>query len=313
MELNSSSGTNTSIEGPLRMCNDFVVTYYWNEEAQGAHLATNVILIPTLIILGVAGFILNLLLIIAYAKNSRLRTLPAMMLVTLACSDLLVSILVKPLYAAKLVMEIFGSHYCPLWILSRLITYFSCGLSLLTICIMSIERFITLAYPYRHASILTSYRLKTIVIVTWLTTFLLIISHLRLVPHAILLLIGAGLNLVSLIIVISIWIWIHRLLRKHKTTIWARQTPSNESRDNTKIVFRNTKTSYIVVASLLLCYFPSLLLLGYFATSESVSFTMTFIVDPWAEAVMFANAVLNPFLVLYRNRDFRECVRALFP
>jgi hypothetical protein len=313
MDFNTSSRTNVSTEGSLRMCNEFVVTYYWSEEAEGVHLVTNLVLIPMLIILAVAGVMLNLLLIIAYAKNSRLRTMPAMMLVTLACSDFLISILVKPLYAARLIMEIFGSHYCPLWISSRLITYFSCGLSLLTIAIMTIERFVTLAYPYRHLHILTPFRLKTIVIITWLTTFLLVISHLRLVPHAILLFVGATLNLLSLTIVISIWIWIHRLLHKHKNTIWARQTPSHASRCNTKIVFRNTKTSYLVVSFLLLCYFPSLLLLGYFATSESVSFTMTFIVDPWAEAVMFANAVLNPFLVLYRNKDFRECVKVLLP
>lgn len=313
MELSNSNITNRSNEGPLRTCNEYVVTYYWSEAAEGVHLVTNLILVPTLIVLGIIGFILNSLLIIAYAKNSRLRTLPSMMLVTLACSDFLISTMVEPLYAARLVMELLGTHSCSLWVTSRLITYFSCGVSLLTIAIMTIERFITLAYPYRHHSILPPTRLKIIVIITWLTTFLLIISHLRILPHSILLFIGAGLNLLSLTIVISIWIWIHRLLHKHKNTIWTKQTPSDESGPNTKQVFRNTKTSYIVVASVLLCYFPSLLLLGYFGTSDSVSFTMTFIVDPWAETMMFSNAVLNPFLVLYRKKDFRDCVREYLP
>ncbi len=79
MELSNFNGTNRSTEGPLRMCNEFVVTYYWNEVAEGAHLITNLILVPTLIILGMIGSVLNSLLIIAYAKNSRLRTLPSMM------------------------------------------------------------------------------------------------------------------------------------------------------------------------------------------------------------------------------------------
>ena len=295
----------------LRTCDVFVVTYYWSEAAEGGHLITNLFLIPCLIILGVIGSILNSLLIIAYAKNGSLRSLPSMMLITVACSDVLISTLVEPLFAARLIMEVLGTPYCPLWTTCRLVTYFSCGVSLLTIAIMSIERFITLAYPYRHHVILTPTRLKIIVIATWLTLFALVVSHLRIVPQSILLLIGAVLNLFSLAVVIGIWVWIHRLLHKHKNTIWTMQTPSDEPRR--KKVFRNTKTTYIVVASVLLCYFPALLLLGYFALSESVSFAAAFLVDPWLETLMFSNAVINPLLVLYRNRDFRVCTRAYLP
>ena len=297
----------------LRTCDVLVVTYYWSEAAEGGHLITNLFLIPSLIILGVIGSILNSLLIIAYAKNSRLRSLPSMMLITIASSDVLISTLVEPLFAARLIMEVLGTPYCPLWTTCRLVTYFSCGVSLLTIAIMSIERFITLAYPYRHHVILTPTRLKIIVIATWLTLFALVVSNLRIVPQSILLLIGAVLNLFSLAVVIGIWVWIHRLLRKHKNTIWTMQTPSDEPCRNRKKVFRNTKTTYIVVASVLLCYFPALLLMGYFALSESVGFVAAFLVDPWLETLMFSNAVINPLLVLYRNRDFRECTRAHLP
>ena len=309
----SNDSSNESNTGQIRTCDVFVVTYYWDHAAEGGHLITNLILIPSLIILGVNGLILNSLLIIAYAKNSRLRSLPSMMLITVASSDVLISTFVEPLFAARLMMEVLGTPNCPLWITCRLITYFSCGVSLLTIAIMSVERFITLAYPYRHHIILTPSRLKTIVITTWLTVFVLIVSHLRIVPQSVLLFIGAILNLSSLVIVISVWIWIHRLLRKHKNTIWTMQTPSDGSRRKCKKVFRNTKTTYIVVASVLLCYFPALLLIGYFALSEFVSFTAAFIVDPWVETLMFSNAVINPLLVLYRNRDFRECARVYVP
>lgn len=315
--MHESSVANDSFNGSniekLRTCDVFVVTYYWSEAAKGGHLITNLFLIPSLIILGVIGSILNSLLIIAYAKNSRLRSLPSMMLITVASSDVLISTLVEPLFAARLIMEVLGTPYCPLWTTCRLVTYFSCGVSLLTIAIMSIERFITLAYPYRHHIILTPTRLKIIVIATWSTLFALVVSHLRIVPQSVLLFIGAVLNLFSLVVVIGIWVWIHRLLHKHKNTIWTMQTPSDEPRRNRKKVFRNTKTTYIVVASVLLCYFPALLLLGYFALSESVSFAAAFIVDPVLETLMFSNAVINPLLVLYRNRDFRECTRAYLP
>lgn len=309
----SNNSSNESSIAQIRTCDVFVVTYYWSQAAEGGHLITNLILIPSLIILGVIGFILNSLLIIAYAKNSRLRSLPSMMLMTVASSDVLISIFAEPLFAARLIMEVLGTPNCPLWTTCRLVTYFSCGVSLLTIAIMSVERFITLAYPYRHHNILTPTRLKAVVITTWLTLFVFVVSHLRIVPQSVLLLIGAILNVVSLIVVISIWVWIQRLLHKHKNTIWAMQTPSDEPRRNCKKVFRNTKTTYIVVASVLLCFFPALLLMGYFALSESISFTVAFIVDPWLETLMFSNALLNPLLVLYRNKDFRECARVYVP
>ena len=311
--LRMNHSNESSVANKLRTCNVFVITYYWSEAAEGGHLVTNVILIPTLVLLAVTGFILNSLLIIAYAKNSRLRTLPSMMLIAVACSDFLISTIVDPLYVGRLVMEILGIHKCPLWTTCRLASYFSCGVSLLTITIMTVERFITLAYPYRHHNILTKTRLKVTVIITWCTVFMLIISHLRVVPYSVLLFIGMTLTLLSVVIVIAIWIWIHWLLHKHKNAIKTTQTPSNERRRNTKQVFRNTKTSYIVVASVLICYIPALLVMGYFATSESVSFNMTFIVDPLVEALIFCNAIFNPLLVFYRNKDFRECAREYLP
>lgn len=302
--------TDSKFTGNLRRCSDFYVTYYWNSVVKGAHLYSHVIVVVMNILLSLSGAFANMALISAYGMNNRLRTLSNMLLVTLACSDLLVTAIVQPLFVLRMLKEILGVHHCLLWTSTRLLSYFCCGVSVLTVVIITIERFITLAYPYRHQRILTRTRLKTVVVSTWLATFVLVISHLGLVPYKILLTVGATLLLSSIFTIISTWVWIHRLLRRHRNNIKMNQMPStmaNKTR-NRKLAFRHTKTCYLIVSMALICYFPAFLMMAYFS-SEPTNFVLIFVVCPWADTLMFANSFLNPLLVLWRKRDFKETAR----
>lgn len=296
----------------LRRCHDFFVTYYWTLPATGMHLYTNAILMVVDVVLSLVGTFANLLIITAFAKRNRLRTLSNMLLVTLACSDVLVTAVVQPLHAVRMLKEIYGTHNCLLWTVNRLTYYFCCGVSLLTVTIITLERFITLAFPFRHQSILTMTRAKVIIASTWLGTFSFVVSHLNLFPYTVFLSISASFLSLSGLTVISIWLWIRRLLCRHKNTIEATQRPSTVSQTTTsrKQVFRNTRTSFIVVLAVFLCYSPSIVMLAYYSTQPN-NFVVIFVVFSWLEAITLANSVLNPVLLFWRSSDFRNTAKEL--
>lgn len=297
-----------NLAGNIRRCSNFFVTYYLDSPAKGIHMYLIVAVGVLNVFLSFLGTFANILVLTAYATNNRLKNMANMLLMTLACSDLLVTALVQPLYVVEIIKKNIGSYNCLLSTIARFVTYFACGVSVLTLVIITAERFITLAYPFRYQTILTPTRLKIVVASTWLAVFTLIVSHLGLVPFDVLMFIGASLLAMSVVIVVSMWLWIHRQMQRHRNVIESTRMSSDVNRAQ---VFRNTKTIYLVVAIVLLCYFPALLMMLYYANDPS-SFVLLFLINPLSDTLMFANSSLNPMLVLWRKRNYMETVRKFF-
>ena len=301
-----------NITGELKLCSDLFVTYYWTLPAAGQHLYTNITLITISLISAALGTIANFLVVLSYFKNSRLRTVSNVPLVSLAFSDLMVTAVVLPLHAARLLKEIYGSHNCILWTFTRFSSYFSAGVSLLTVTFISVECFITLAYPYRYQTILTRMRMKSIVAIIWCITFAFVVLHLWLIPNKIFLALAATTVVVCIITLLSIWIWVFKLLRNHKQRITTHQTPSQmsttESKRPQETAFKNTRTCGTIVLGLVLCYFPVVITLAYYWT-EPRSYTGIYLVTPWGETIAYAHSLLNPLLVVWRKSEFRQTAR----
>ncbi len=223
-----------NITGELKRCSDFVVTYYWTLPAIGLQLYTNITLITVSVSSALLGSIANVLVVLSYFKNSRLRTLSNIPLLSLAFSDLLVTAVVLPLHSTRLIKEIYGTHDCILWTFTRLTSYFSAGVSLLTVTFISVERFITLAYPYRYQTILTRLRMKIIVATIWCFTFAFVVSHLGLIPYKVFLALSATIVVICIITLLSIWTWVLKLLRRHKRRITTQHRPSQTSKNEIK-------------------------------------------------------------------------------
>ena len=300
---------NSSIEGELRQCNVFFVTYYWTQPAVGVHFYTNVALIVISISTVLFGIIANVLIIISYLKNYRLRTLSNIPLLSLAFADLLVTSVVKPLHVTRLIMEIYGKHDCNLWSLKRLSSYFSSGVSLLSVTVISVERFITLAYPLRYRIYLTKTRMNTAIAVIWIVTFVLVMTYTGLIPYTVLRAIGTSTVILCTSTLLVIWIWVYKLLRNHKKRITTDHRPSCSSKYETRQqIFKNTRTSGVIVTGLVVSYLPLVLMLGYYWL-EQKSFTGIYLVTPWGETFVLAHSLFNPLYVFWRKREFRQTVR----
>lgn len=298
---------NKTMEGVLGRCNVFVVTYYWTLPAVGLHLYTNVTLIVISISMALFGIIANILVVLSYFKNSHLRTLSNIAFISLACSDLLVTTVVKPLHVTRFVLEIYGGHNCILWTSKRLLSYFSIGVSLLSATVVSIERFITLAFPYRYQTVLTKFRINVVITAIWLLTFVLVISNINLIPYTVLRAICTVIVILCISTLFGIWIWIYRLLRNHRRRITTNQQPSFISKSR-KQTYKNTQTSGVIVTALILSYLPLVVMLAYYWT-EPGSFTGIYLVTPWGETIILAHSVFNPLYVFWRKSEFRQTAR----
>ena len=121
------------------------------------------------------GTLANGLVITAYYRNPRLRSIQNTIFFLLAITDISVTSFVQPTYAAAVLREVLGSEHCLLWDIVALSTMAFIYLSLVTMVILSLQSYVTLAYPYHYQSIVTMRRLRITVICSWIfilvTTF----------------------------------------------------------------------------------------------------------------------------------------------
>lgn len=264
------------------------------------------------LLLSVFGTLANGLIIIAYYRNSRLRTVQNTIFILLAITDISVTAFVQPTSVATTLRGIQGEPDCLLSNIDGILTTMFVFLSLVTAAILSLQSYITLAYPYRYHNISTKPRLTTIVVISWLLVIVLqmaIVLYQALKAYIIILIISS-----TIIIVVFTWCWTYKLVSRHRKAIATLQTPSTSDISSRKKMLRSTVTTLAVILSLLRCYVFGLcfILFNVLIEAWSISLETHHIMSLATTTLIFLNSSLNPCLLLWRSRDFRETVRNIF-
>lgn len=127
------------------------------------------------IVLGIltcATLIGNILIIVAVAVVKKLQTPSNLLLVNLATSDLLVSGIVLPfaiIFQLKGLWP-FSEFLCDVFILSDVLL---CTCSILSLCIISIDRYFAITRPFQYASKRTIGRIMVMILLAWLLAALI--------------------------------------------------------------------------------------------------------------------------------------------
>ncbi|XP_060738127.1 adrenoceptor alpha 1Aa [Tachysurus vachellii] len=106
------------------------------------------------VIFGVLG---NILVILSVACHRSLRTVTHYFIVNLAVADLLLSSTVLPFSAIfeMLGRWVFGRVFCDIWAAMDVLC---CTASIMSLCVISVDRYIGVSYPLRHPAIVTEKR-----------------------------------------------------------------------------------------------------------------------------------------------------------
>ena len=160
----------------------------------------------------------NALVLAAISRTPSIRSISMIMISSLAVSDLLVGVIVQPLFIAK---ELTEDNNVFIVNLSKTSKFLLCGVSLSTMTAITLDRFMAIHYHMRYASLVTFSRVRYSVVITWLTSFSF--SWFHLLNERALNLLTAVVIVICLVISTFSYIRIYLTVRRHQSHINAQQ------------------------------------------------------------------------------------------
>ncbi|XP_074641451.1 alpha-1A adrenergic receptor-like, partial [Tubulanus polymorphus] len=119
----------------------------------------------------------NVLVLLAVFVNSHLRSTTNIFIVNLAVADLLLGTAVLPFSASKEVINYwaFGQTFCDIW---AAVDVLCCTASIMSLCVISIDRYIGVTRPLQHSTIMTEKRAIIIVLCVWIASIAICVAPL---------------------------------------------------------------------------------------------------------------------------------------
>ncbi|CDQ72256.1 unnamed protein product [Oncorhynchus mykiss] len=162
----------------------FLDQILFTDNSTNSTSCTNITLDPQVIAVGVflSVFILvaivgNILVILSVLCNRHLQTVTNFFIVNLAIADLLLSIIVLPFSASLEVLGcwVFGRIFCNVW---AAVDVLCCTASILSLCIISIDRYIGVKHCLKYPTIMTEKKAAVILVLVWVSSMVISIGPL---------------------------------------------------------------------------------------------------------------------------------------
>lgn len=248
----------------------------------------------------------------AIYSTARLRTVSNYFLCSLSTADLLVGIVMNPVYVAVFFLQAQSDTH-PLRVAEHWLWIQSVVSSTFTLCAVTVERYVAIKFVFRYEHLVTVRRCIYSVVFIW--TFSFIFASVRIVVTdpsdlpklwTVTTVIGV---LLPLAIISYCNLHIALEARKHVNHIVS-QCQTNPSLAVT--MAKNKKAAHtvgIVVLLFVLLWSPSLVLsLVDVSTGNPCSRENIVFVWFWAAFVSFLSSALNPLVYSVRNREIRSAI-----
>lgn len=263
----------------------------------------NCVINALLSVLSITG---NTLVLVTISGTHSLRSVPSFIfLSSLAVSDLFVGIIVQPLYIAS---EITHGENSFLYDTSHVTAFAACGVSLCTMAVISVDRFLTLHYHMRYTTLVTKTRVVYTLVLIWLTDFLISVIYFE-SWKIFYIIVASGIVICFFISTVS-YIRIYRVVRGHQ--IWihecqiTRQPSQRGFHGHLKMIRlkKSAMNTFVFYVFMILCYGPKC------ASLVVVSFFPEKWTNIWifASTLVFYNSSINPVLYCWRIRELRTAV-----
>ena len=264
------------------------------------HLAVLNIFLSLTAILG------NSLILVALRKESSLHPPSKLLYRNLATTDLLVGLVTHPLSVTYRISSIYKQ-----WNLCRysrsagyLSSYALCGVSLLTMTTISVDRLLALLLGLRYKRIVTLKRTYIIVATVWVSSGVAALCYIlnkRIVFWFLYIIVP-----LCLVISVAAYTKIFHTLHYNKARV---QQQSSQPNSLNILRYRKAVHSALSVQlALVVCYAPYIIVESVTARRKTLSSHIV-VIRGTVVALLYFNSTLNPFLYCWKISEVRKAVK----
>ena len=262
------------------------------------------------ILLSITAILGNSLILIALHKESSLHPPSKLLYRCLATTDLLVGLVNQPLYATYWMSMVYEHWSFCQYAKDAIVisSYVLCGVSLMTMTAISVDRLLAMLLGLRYKEIVTLRRTYIILTIVWVGCLVAgLFSYLNyrirlwyriiIIPSA-------------LVISVASYTKIFRALRHHQAQIQdhVQQQPNQPNALNMARYRKAVYNAIWVQLALVVCYVPqfTVKIVIFLSTKRFSNF---FLIYGMATVLIFFNSTLNPFLYCWKISEVRRAVK----
>ena len=287
-----------------QLCQNVSSSVLFAAKLQSTYIAVNVIN-------GVCSFVAvagNVVMILAFIRNSSLRTPSFLLLCSLSISDLGVGLICQPLYIALRVAEtkVDRQLSCKLSIAYSSFTGCLATLSFLTITAISFDRFLAVHLGLKYRGVVKVKRMKVAIFVLWLVAMMLGMTYA--LNSSIFFPLIIGIICLCLTFATFNYLAIARKLYAHSAQLQAHNSDVKDGKQchsfNLGQYKKTLKSMLYVYGAFLICYLPYMccvITMKVFGPSSTVYGVYLVTVT-----ILLANSAINPCLYYWRITELRE-------
>ena len=250
--------------------------------------------------------LLNLLVMIAVKTKARLQSMSNMALACLALTDVMVGLVVQPLFIAQIWNIIQGettASACSIQIASKLSSFLFCLSSIVHLSLISVDRYIAIMRPYIYLQTVTKPRVLIATALAW--TLTLIINTLLLIDVEMVRAIFTAVVFSLISVVVFCNMIVYREAHRQEKQIAAQQIDI-ATKENFLSHKRAFKLTLMIITLTVISYFPGTIFLRLKEPLKNLvslgTLTSIFMV---VGSVGAFNSLVNPFIYCIRLRQFR--------
>ncbi|XP_022790493.1 histamine H2 receptor-like [Stylophora pistillata] len=267
-------------------------------------------------LLAIASTLENFCILLTVWKTPILSTPSYVILFSLALSDLGVGLLSQPLAVIYTVAKIQGliRMACVAGAAVASLSIYLCGVSLLCVTAVSIDRYLSLYLHLRYKQLVTNIRVTVLLVLVWLFAafslltwpwYPFVITPIAIVVGSLCILITSG-----CFFRIYLVLRYHNTKMRHNIRSSAEQTTQN-THDSAAHFKRSVTGMFLVYIILLFCYLPYLCIASVIAV-RGTDATKRLIFE-LAKTLVYANSAINPLIYCWRLQDLRTAIKQRFP
>ena len=257
--------------------------------------------------IGLTGNFISLVTIIF---TERLNQIPSNLLIlNLGVSDLLTCVVFLPFHIHNLFLPSIGETLRFYYHALCLFHVFSNGNSILVI---TIDRFIAVSCPLRYKAFVTKRRTIQVIFMSWITPLSFAIAFFTSLqkdsPESS----EFGLRvyiIASLVVVLVLYFMVHMAVRKQRKSIRNLSITAQDSANTFQIrvhLWKSTVNTFLLVFFYFLTYLPILCYDFKFSLNKQQKYTVVSErVYAWVLSLQFLNSCIDPFLYVFRCREFK--------